>query len=289
MAKQKEDKKNLGESVRQRLKNLAKERQRPFDELLRYYAMERFLFRLSISAHASKFFLKGGLMLKVWNELDHRATMDIDLLAGTSNRIENLQAIIVDVASIACSGDAMLYNTSNLILRETQTGGNYQGVCASFSAQLHTARIPLIIDIGFNDCVIPAPAKIDYPTLLDMERPQLMGYTPETVFAEKLESIVKLSMINTRMKDFYDLWTLSRAELNLPILRKAIETVFENRGTPLSFPIVSFTSEFYDAPRTQQLWKAFLKGLGREDPELKIVVSDLQAYVEGFLLPTSQG
>ena len=83
-----EAKKNPGESIRQRLKNLSQKRNRPFDEILRYYAMERFLYRLSISPYAERFFLKGGLMLKVWDSMDHRATMDIDLLARTSNQIE---------------------------------------------------------------------------------------------------------------------------------------------------------------------------------------------------------
>lgn len=88
-------KKNLGESIRQRLKNLSDQRHRPFDEILRYYAIESFLYRLSISSHAKKFFLKGGLMLKVWDSFDHRATMDIDLLARTSNQIDNLRRIIL--------------------------------------------------------------------------------------------------------------------------------------------------------------------------------------------------
>jgi hypothetical protein len=158
---QSEPRQNLGESIRQKLKNLAKERQRPFDEVLRYYAMERFLYRLSISPHAHKFFLKGGLMLKVWNEFDHRATMDIDLLARTSNQLENLRHIIAEVAVTSCTTDAIIFSTQNLVLRETQTGGDYQGVSASFIAELHTSRIPLLIDIGFNDLIVPEPYKID--------------------------------------------------------------------------------------------------------------------------------
>lgn len=91
-------KKNLSESIRQRLKNLSELKSRPFDEILRYYAMERFLYRLSISPYANKFFLKGGLMLKVWDPNDHRATMDIDLLARTSNKMENLKNIINEIS-----------------------------------------------------------------------------------------------------------------------------------------------------------------------------------------------
>ena len=141
-------KKNLGESIRQRLKNLSEKRNRPFDEILRYYAMERFLYRLSISLYAKKFFLKGGLMLKVWNSMDHRATMDIDLLARTPNQIDNLQRIITEVAGIPCEEDGIAFDTQKLILRNTQTAGDYNGISSSFSAKLFTTNMPVLIDIG---------------------------------------------------------------------------------------------------------------------------------------------
>lgn len=185
-------KKNPGESIRQRLKNLSEQRKRPFDEILRYYAMERFLYRLSISPYSGKFFLKGGLMLKVWDSLDHWATMDIDLLAKTSNQIENLHRIITEVSAIGCEVDGVTFDTEKLILRHTQTAGDYNGISSSFQAKLFATRMPVLIDIGFNDIIVPNPAKIQYPTLLDMPEPALLGYTLETVIAEKLESIVKL-------------------------------------------------------------------------------------------------
>jgi len=132
----KKSKKNLDESIVQRLKNLSKQRQRPFDEILRYYAMERFLYRLSISNFAERFFLKGGLMLKVWDSMDHRATMDIDLLARTSNQIENLHRIFSEVALVVCEEDAITFDTQKLILRQTQTAGDYNGISCSFFAKV---------------------------------------------------------------------------------------------------------------------------------------------------------
>jgi hypothetical protein len=196
-------KKNLGESIRQRLKNLSDRRNRPFDEILRYYAMERFLYRLSISPHAKKFFLKGGLMLKVWDSLDHRATMDIDLLARTSNQIDNLHQIITEVSEIACEEDGIAFDTQKLILRNTQTGGDYHGVSSSFSAKLFTTKMPVLIDIGFNDIVIPKPQQIKYPTLLGMPEPTLLGYTLETVIAEKLESVTFFISAKNRTKRYF--------------------------------------------------------------------------------------
>jgi predicted nucleotidyltransferase component of viral defense system len=275
-------KKNLGESIRQRLKNLSDQRNRPFDEILRYYAMERFLYRLSISSHAQKFFLKGGLMLKVWDSLDHRATMDIDLLARTSNQIDNLHRIITEVSEIACEDDGIAFDTQKLILRNTQTGGDYNGVSSSFSAKLFTTKMPVLIDIGFNDIIIPKPQQIKYPTLLGMPEPNLLGYTLETVIAEKLESVVKLALVNTRMKDFYDLWTILREhEIQPGKLSIAIDEVFANRKTPLKPPI-AFTAEFYSNKETQQRWNNFLAAMGKQQIKFEDVILELSKSTSGF-------
>lgn len=275
-------KKNLGESIRQRLKNLSEQRNRPFDEILRYYAMERFLYRLSISPYTEKFFLKGGLMLKVWDSLDHRATMDIDLLARTSNQIDNLHRIITEVAEIACMEDGITFDTQKLILRNTQTGGDYGGVTSSFSAKLFTTKMPVLIDIGFNDIIIPEPQQIQYPTLLGMPEPALLGYTVETVIAEKLESVVKLALVNTRMKDFYDLWTILRHyEINPDKLNAAIREVFANRKTPLKYP-VAFTAAFYDAREIQQRWNNFLSAMGKQQVKFENVILELTHCTNKF-------
>lgn len=275
-------KKNLGESIRQQLKNLSDQRSRPFDEILRYYAMERFLYRLSISPHAKKFFLKGGLMLKVWDSLDHRATMDIDLLARTSNQIDHLHQIITEVSEIAYEEDGITFDTQKLILRNTQTGGDYHGVSSNFSAKLFTTKMPVLIDIGFNDIVIPKPQEIKYPTLLDMPEPTLLSYTLETVIAEKLESVVKLALVNTRMKDFYDLWTiLSNYEIHPDKLSMAIREVFANRKTALKHPI-AFTSEFYDNKETQQRWNNFLSAIGKQQIRFEDVILKLSKSTSGF-------
>lgn len=275
-------KKNLGESIRQRLKNLSEQRNRPFDEILRYYAMERFLYRLSISPYAEKFFLKGGLMLKVWDSMDHRATMDIDLLARTSNKIDNLQRIITEVSEITCEEDGIIFDTQKLILRNTQTGGDYNGVSSSFSAKLFTTKMPVLIDIGFNDVIFPKPQHIQYPTLLGMSEPALLGYTLETVVAEKLESIVKLALVNTRMKDFYDLWTILRHyELKPEKLIIVIREVFENRKTVLKRPI-AFTPAFYDTRETQQRWNNFLSSMGKEQILFNDVILELSQRTDNF-------
>lgn len=103
-------KKNLSESIYNRLKNVAKTRERPVQEVLKYYAMERFLYRLGISPYQKSFYLKGGLMLMLWNPKSHRATVDIDLLSKTSNSISNLQKIIKEICSSEFNLDGVFNN-----------------------------------------------------------------------------------------------------------------------------------------------------------------------------------
>ncbi len=221
-------------------------------------------------------------MLKVWNSMDHRATMDIDLLAKTSNQIDNLHQIITEVTKISCKEDAITFDIQKLILRNTQTTGDYNGVSISFSAQLFTTKMPILIDIGFNDVIIPNPQKIQYPTLLEMPSPALLGYTLETVIAEKLEAIVKLALVNTRMKDFYDLWTILRHhEINQDNLVRSITEVFKNRNTPLKYPI-AFRAEFYNSKETQQRWNNFLSSMGKDQIYFKDVIEEISKSTNQF-------
>lgn len=275
-------KKNLGESIRQRLKNLSDQTNRPFDEILRYYAMERFLYRLSTSPYAKKFFLKGGLMLKIWDSSEHRATMDIDLLARTSNQIDHLCRILTEVSGITYEEDAIVFDTQKLILRSTQTGGDYNGVSCSLSARLFSTKIPVLIDIGFSDIILPSPQQIRYPTLLGMPEPILLGYTLETVLAEKLQSVVKLALVNTRMKDFYDLWTIIKNhEIQKDTLGVVIRKVFTNRKTSLKTP-VAFTEAFYKNRETQKRWNNFLASMGKKPVKLEDVILELSKFTSAF-------
>lgn len=152
--------KSLSESVYARLKNLALAKNRPTQEVLRYYAMERFLYRLSVSPHKSSFFLKGGLMLMVWDPATHRATIDIDLLANSNNSIENISRILREICSQTVLQDGIEFNSTDLILAESQVATEYTGLSARFSAYLHTAKLPLRLDIGFSDKIFPKPATV---------------------------------------------------------------------------------------------------------------------------------
>jgi hypothetical protein len=215
--------KNMGASVRQRLLNHGKTTGKPFAEVLQYYAMERFLYRLSVSPHAEKFLLKGALLLTAWHAPISRPTMDIDLLGRTDNGID-------------------------FIVRTVFTGS------------VDAARVHMQIDIGFGDVVTPGPELLSYPTILDFPPPVLSGYSRETVMAEKLQALTQLRMSNTRMKDYFDLWLLSRQpELNKITLRKAIQRTFENRKMDVEVDPIGLSATFGTDPAKQVQWIAFLK------------------------------
>ncbi len=278
-------KKNLEESIYSRLKNVAKQRKRPVQEVLKYYAMERFLYRLSVSPHQGSFFLKGGLMLMVWDPMSHRATVDIDLLAKTSNSIANLQKIINEICAIEVIPDGVMFASQSLKLSEAQLEAEYHGISATFSAQLFTAKLPMRIDFGFSDTILPQPAKVKYPTLLDLPAPELKGYTPQTSIAEKFESIIRLGFANTRMKDFYDIWLLiQQFDFDRKELQGIIQQVLKNRGTIVEAPPIAFLESFYDNSIKRDKWNSFLKDISHEAIPLEKVMLDLRGYF-GELMP----
>lgn len=276
------EKKNLQESVYTKLKNIALKRNRPTQEILRYYAMERFLYRLSVSNHKNSFFLKGGLMLMVWDPATHRATVDIDLLAKANNSIGNISQIIKEICSHPVAQDGIEFDSTALTLAESQIETEYTGLSARFSAHLHTAKLPLRIDIGFSDKIFPKPAHLDYPTLLDFPSPQLRGYTPETMIAEKLDAMVKLGLANSRMKDFYDVWTIVNQFQIVPEkIAPVIRDVFRNRKTVVREVPKAFSEAFYSTPKTLERWDSFLKGIGHDPISLEKVVLE----IKNFFLP----
>ncbi|OJU81630.1 MAG: hypothetical protein BGO10_08485 [Chlamydia sp. 32-24] len=273
------EKKNLPESVYTKLKNIALTKNRPTQEVLRYYAMERFLYRLSASKHKDSFFLKGGLMLMVWDPATHRATVDIDLLAKANNSIENISRILKEICAHPVPQDGIEFNSTDLVLAESQIETEYTGLSARFSARLHTARLPLRLDIGFSDKIYPKPAKFDYPTLLEFPSPELQGYTPETMIAEKLDAMVRLGLANSRMKDFYDIWTMvNQFQFKPEDIAPVIKGVFQNRKTTIREVPKAFSEAFYTSPKTLERWDSFLKGIGHDPVPLEKVVLEIKEF-----------
>jgi len=274
--------KNLPASVRQRLTNKAKASARPFQEVLQYFAMERFLYRLSQSRHADKFVLKGALMFTAWGAPASRPTKDIDLLGRMDNEVEAVVNLMREVCGQAVEPDGLVFDVESVAGQAIKEDADYSGVRVTFRVKLENARVSMQIDIGFGDVVTPSATTTDYPTLLDFAAPRLLGYPRETVVAEKFEAMTKLGLLNTRMKDFYDLWLLSRQfDFDGPTLATAIRRTFENRATAVSPQPTALTSAFGSDALKQTQWQGFLKRtkLGDVPTTLQEVVDVLVPFL----------
>jgi predicted nucleotidyltransferase component of viral defense system len=251
---------DIAASVRQRLLNHAREAGRPFSELLQYFAMERFLYRLSKSAYADSFVLKGALMLTVWKAPLSRPTMDIDLLGKIDNNIDAIIAITKDICSQKVEPDGITFDLNDIRGERITEDADYEGVHVRFHGSLGTARFTMQLDVGFGDVVIPAPASLEYPTILDLPAPELHGYTKESTIAEKFEAMVKLGALNSRMKDFFDIWLLSRQfDFEGQRLAAAVEKTFFTRRTNIQSEPTAFTNSFAEDPAKVTQWRGFIR------------------------------
>jgi len=252
--------KDIAASVRQRLLNRAKETDRPFNELLQYYAMERFLYRLSKSRYSDNFVLKGALMLTVWEAPLTRPTMDIDFLGQIDNDIETLISVIKAICSQKVEPDGITFDLTSVTGASITRDADYEGVRIRFHGSLGTARFTIQLDIGFGDVVIPAPTSFEYPTILDLPAPKLRGYSKESTIAEKFEAMAKLGALNSRMKDFFDIWLLSRQfDFEGDRLAAAIEKTFSTRGTDIQSEPIALTNSFAEDPAKVAQWRGFIR------------------------------
>jgi len=276
--------KNIAHSVRQRLLNEAKRTGRLYNEIEQYYAMERFLYRLSRSEHSDKFLLKGALLFTVWYGRRFRATRDIDLLGRLDNSQETIAKVFGDICSQGVPDDGLIFNPSSIATVAIAEDADYQGVRVRVEGRLGTSRIRIQIDIGFSDVVVPMPTKVDYPAILDFPTPRLKAYSRQSVVSEKLEAMVSLGEGNSRMKDFADIWFLARNfDFDGAPLAKAISSTFAQRQTPIQAQPIALSPDFAQIEAMQIRWKAFFR---RSSPQG--VPADLGEVVDGiagFLLP----
>ena len=278
--------KNPAASVRQRLLNRSRNEGRPFNELLQYYAMERFLYRLSQSDFVNSFILKGALMLRVWRAPEFRPTMDIDLLGKTSNDEAQVVAQIQEILNVKVEADGLVFEPDSIISERITEDADYPGIRICFLGTLGVARINMQIDIGFGDAVFPEPEIQDLPTVLGHAAPRLYCYSRESAVAEKLQAMIKLGDLNSRMKDFYDIWMLSRQfGFAGAQLAESIRLTFERRETTVPAELIIFEDSIMETKQIQ--WGAFRRRLKKEDvPESFREIVDC---VEEFLRPIVAG
>ena len=275
---------NIAGSNRAKLLALARERGEDFQFLLGRWVVERFLYRLSQSAHKDSFVLKGAMLFLAWDGQMHRPTRDVDLLGFGSPDIPGVTQRIREICSLV-EADGILFDLAGIEGTRIKEEAEYEGVRLRVPASLEGARIIMQIDVGFGDLVDPPPGQVTFPVLLPLAAPVIRGYPPEAVVAEKFHAMVVLGIANSRMKDFFDIWRLGQTHrFEAGRLARAIGNTFERRQTPVPEMLpLALTDEFLKDTAKLAQWAAFGKRLGLGDiPKLPVV----GRYIAAFLMPT---
>lgn len=275
--------KNIAASVHQRLLAKARESSRPFNELLQHFAIERFIYRISRSPMADRFILKGALLFSVWGGPGARPTLDIDLLGKIDNSLDVIVAAMKETCRLNVEEDGMSFQAETVTAVRITEDAEYEGVRVRVQGSLGSARVFLQVDIAFGDVIIPGPIRVAYPTQLDFQAPELKGYTMESTIAEKFQAMVKLGVLNSRMKDFYDVWLLSRRfDFEGKVMSEAIGKTFENRNTPIPIAPKIFDPSFVEDADKQVQWRGFIRKVKPADaPEdFKDIVAAVKVFLE---------
>ena len=272
------------DSVKARLKNFAVSSGCTFHEALAYYGLERTIYRISVSQYASHFVLKGGIFLyAIFDRKYERATTDIDLLARRiSNSAEEMKAVFRDIFA-QNTDDALVFDLDSITAEDITEFKEYHGLHVSAVAYLDRTRIPIGIDIGFGDVIYPDTVEMEFPVILDMNAPKVNAYSLESSIAEKLEAIVKNGFLNSRYKDFYDIYVLSeKYPFEYEELHNAVTETFTNRKTPITMDTAAFSSEFLNDTMHQARWNSFLK---KKKAMIPVSMNDAIIRIKTFATP----
>ena len=283
--------KTIAASVHQRLLNEAKKSGRPFVELMQYYAIERFMFRLAQSPFEENYTLKGALMFFAWNTKLPRPTKDVDLLG----RIDNSLDVVINSMKRICQQkvvqDGIIFHQESISATRITEDLEYEGVRVRIQGNMGTIRLSLQIDIGFGDVIVPKANKFTYPTILGFPAPILRGYSKESTISEKFQAMVKLGLLNSRMKDFYDIWFLSQKfDFKGQTLSNALRKTFVNRNTDIVSNPVVFENSFASDKDKQKQWQAFIQRTRLSDTPKKFieVINKLKLFISPVIFALAE-
>ncbi len=275
---------NVPASVHQRLLNKAAQLQLPFNELRQRYVLERFLYRLSVSPHGDRFYLKGALMMVAWRAPATRPTKDIDLLGRLRNDPDKLLAVMRDVCTTTVIEDGLVFDADSVSGEPITEEADYAGYRITIVGRLGTGTAHVQVDIGFGDAVVPDPVAVSLPPIFDFPAPELRGYTRETSIAEKAQAMIARGELNSRMKDFYDIWLLSRSfAFADEALIRALTATFQQRETAIPTDPSPLSEAFGALPPKQAQWTAFVRKSHLADAPAAF--ADVVAAIRPFLLP----
>lgn len=276
--------KNRYASIKARLLDIARERGVDYNTLTRLYFQERFLDRLSKSRYSENLYLKGALLFMAYEMTPGRLTQDIDFLANDiKNESSELRKIFTEILSIDID-DCVSFNSTDIKIDPIIAGGVQNGVRIFFRCSLDNIKGRLQIDLGFGDVILKDPVKLQFPVILkEFDKPDVLAYRIETALAEKFEAIVTLHLLNSRMKDFYDIiFIASNFKLTLGSISESINATFVKRGTKLENSRRIFEARFKRNPEMQTQWNAFLS---RKKLQFEINFEVVVTQIESFLKP----
>ncbi len=277
--------KNIPASVKVRLLNIARDRNEIFTNLLIRYAMERFLYRLSISEYSDKLVLKGAALYSYWHGEPHRPTLDADFSSKKIISIKEAEKIVIHLCRVKVNDDGLNFIEETILTEDIREENEYQGIRIKFKTQLGQAVIPVQINIGFGDAIMTQPEKIEYPTLLDFPAPCLLAYSVEASLAEKIQIIFEKGIINSRMKDYYDIqFLISTFKIDGSKLQKALKKTFKRRKTliPDTVP-VGLSEEFIMDKQKNKQWEGFLNKIGIKESEISL--ENTVITLRDFIMP----
>ena len=276
---------SLAESIRQRLLNLAHKKAEPFDLILTRYGLERLLYRIGQSKWKNNFLLKGAMLFSLWYDSPRRPTKDLDLMIYGKGDAEYLKKVFQSICNMKVESDGIEYIAETVTCTEIREKNIYHGIRIKLMATLAGANIRLQIDIGFGDAVFPEPEEITYPTLLELPAPRIHSYSMYTVVAEKFQAMATLGILNSRMKDFFDVWLMAgEFEFSGLVLCSAIKSTFKRRDIllPLETPVALTEAFAVDKFKIIQ-WDAFIRKNRIHIKEKSL--ADIIDFLHGFLMP----
>lgn len=244
-------------SLMDRANNLAQRCDITTNEILQNYMFERVLERLSKSKYKNNFILKGGLLLSSIMGIDTRTTMDMDTcIKGVNLDDTQLYEVLNEILSIDVNDNIKFYIKNSKPIREDD---DYGGLKYNLLAQYENLRVNLSIDIATGDLITPKEIEYDYKMMFEDRSLQIMTYNIETIIAEKFQTVISRGILNSRMKDYYDLYYLTTyKQYSKDILRQAIKNTFEKRNTNIE-NVQKVISEIATSDFTENLWNEYRK------------------------------
>lgn len=270
-------------SLKAKIRNLAKQKNLPAQVILQNYMFERLLMRLSESNYKEKFVLKGGMLVAAIVGLDNRATMDLDT---TLKNLPLTQEAIRKALEAICAvpaEDGVTFEVETIVpIREDDVYGGYR---VMLNARFDTLRTPLSIDVSTGDAITPHAVQYNFSEIFDDEKTyQLWAYNIETVLAEKVETILRRSVFNTRPRDFYDAYILATTQqYDQALFEEALQATAKHRGTLEQIADrAGILKNIEESPELRRMWEkyrkqfAYAQGIGYEQ-----IVANLKVLVTG--------